>query len=313
MRSKVNDDLWILNFFEQWYTKQITIICTWLSERLDHSLHVFQCLCMSHIVKVISKTKNEEKKKGFFFFFTFTLVSSSLLFFTVDDIFVNVYMNFYIFILEIDILLRMMRKRKYYVTKPFQYHCFIFRKSMETLSFKESWKINWIQKHIKRLLHECKQKKQLVHSQWLATMPMSNIFNTFFLSINLILLKHLYKKPSYDNQQRYTFREIYIIFQFLNWHFSISFFTNNWQIKFQTFNLILIFRFGDGDDDDGASSVTASKPTKNPVLEKLGAEDGNISVAGVTNVVKDRVGNLLGKGIGGIGGLSTKFGGGSWF
>lgn len=85
------------------------------------------------------------------------------------------------------------------------------------------------------------------------------------------------------------------------------------SIKFQTFNLILLFRFGDGDDDDGASSVTASKPTKNPVLEKLGAEDGNISVAGVTNVVKDRVGNLLGKGIGGIGGLSTKFGGGSWF
>lgn len=78
----------------------------------------------------------------------------------------------------------------------------------------------------------------------------------------------------------------------------------------------LHFRFGDGDDDDdGAASVTA-KPSKNPVLEKLGAEDGNISVAGVTNVVKDRVGNLLGKGIGGIGGiggLTTKFGGGSWF
>lgn len=77
-----------------------------------------------------------------------------------------------------------------------------------------------------------------------------------------------------------------------------------------------LFRFGDGDDDDdGAASVTA-KPSKNPVLEKLGAEDGNISVAGVTNVVKDRVGNLLGKGIGGIGGISgmaTKFGGGSWF
>lgn len=52
IRSKINDDLWILNFFEQWYTKQITILCTWLSERLDHSLHVFQCTCLAHIVKV---------------------------------------------------------------------------------------------------------------------------------------------------------------------------------------------------------------------------------------------------------------------
>lgn len=55
IRSKINDDLWILNFFEQWYTKQITILCTWLSERLDHGLHVFQCTCLAHIVKVIAR------------------------------------------------------------------------------------------------------------------------------------------------------------------------------------------------------------------------------------------------------------------
>lgn len=72
----------------------------------------------------------------------------------------------------------------------------------------------------------------------------------------------------------------------------------------------LFSRFGDGDDDDGATSVAASKSSKLPVLDKLGDEDGNISVGSVTNVVKDRVGNLLGKG---IGGLSTKFGAGSWF
>jgi len=69
-------------------------------------------------------------------------------------------------------------------------------------------------------------------------------------------------------------------------------------------------RFGDADDDDGAASVAASKSSKLPVLDKLGVDDGNISVGSVTNVVKDRVGNLLGKG---IGGLSTKFGSGSWF
>ncbi|XP_054280799.1 calcium-dependent secretion activator [Macrosteles quadrilineatus] len=51
IRSKVNDDLWILNFFEQWYTAQIQLLCNWLSERLDHSLHVYQCTCLAHIVK----------------------------------------------------------------------------------------------------------------------------------------------------------------------------------------------------------------------------------------------------------------------
>jgi len=93
IRSKVNDELWILNFFEvldmfcwlsmvcserrgtvgemwcdvmwhdvmwcnvicllqQWYTAQIQLLCNWLSERLDHSLHLYQCTCLAHVVKV---------------------------------------------------------------------------------------------------------------------------------------------------------------------------------------------------------------------------------------------------------------------
>nr|XP_014284742.1 calcium-dependent secretion activator isoform X3 [Halyomorpha halys] len=51
IRSKVNDELWILNFFEQWYTAQIQMLCNWLSERIDHSLHPYQCTCLVHIVK----------------------------------------------------------------------------------------------------------------------------------------------------------------------------------------------------------------------------------------------------------------------
>ncbi|KAI4493140.1 hypothetical protein M0802_009557 [Mischocyttarus mexicanus] len=61
IRSKVLDELWILTFFEvkllhhikQWYTAQIQMLCTWLSERLDHSLHLYQCTCLAHIVKKI--------------------------------------------------------------------------------------------------------------------------------------------------------------------------------------------------------------------------------------------------------------------
>lgn len=53
IRGKINDELWILTFFEQWYTSQINMLCNWLSERLGHSLHFYQCTCLAHIVKVI--------------------------------------------------------------------------------------------------------------------------------------------------------------------------------------------------------------------------------------------------------------------
>ncbi|XP_069174112.1 calcium-dependent secretion activator isoform X26 [Procambarus clarkii] len=53
IRQKVNDELWILNLFEQWYAAQVTMLCSWLSERLDHNLHPYQCTCLAHIVKLI--------------------------------------------------------------------------------------------------------------------------------------------------------------------------------------------------------------------------------------------------------------------
>lgn len=72
-----------------------------------------------------------------------------------------------------------------------------------------------------------------------------------------------------------------------------------------------ICRFDDREDDDGtAAAAPSAKSSKPAVLEKLGDDEGNLNISNVTNVVKDRVGNLFGKG---IGGLSTKFGGGSWF
>lgn len=60
-------------------------------------------------------------------------------------------------------------------------------------------------------------------------------------------------------------------------------------------------------DDD---SDTRSK-TKVTIMESLSGEDGNY-VSNISNMVAGRVGNIFGKG---IGGLSNKFGGGtsSWF
>ncbi|XP_054745815.1 calcium-dependent secretion activator-like [Anastrepha obliqua] len=53
VRGKIGDDLWTLNFFEQWYTQQINMLCNWLSERLDHALHYAQVTSISHITKKI--------------------------------------------------------------------------------------------------------------------------------------------------------------------------------------------------------------------------------------------------------------------
>ncbi|XP_063992218.1 calcium-dependent secretion activator isoform X2 [Diachasmimorpha longicaudata] len=53
IRSKIIDELWILNFFEQWYTGKNQLLCNWLSDRLDHNLHLHQCTCLAHIVKKV--------------------------------------------------------------------------------------------------------------------------------------------------------------------------------------------------------------------------------------------------------------------
>ncbi|XP_070074135.1 calcium-dependent secretion activator isoform X5 [Drosophila takahashii] len=53
VRGKIGDDLWTLNFFEQWYSQQINMLCNWLSERLDHALHYAQVSSISLIIKKI--------------------------------------------------------------------------------------------------------------------------------------------------------------------------------------------------------------------------------------------------------------------
>ncbi|XP_065559138.1 calcium-dependent secretion activator-like isoform X3 [Artemia franciscana] len=53
IRSKVNDELWTLNVFELWYTDQVKMLNTWLSERLNHALHPYQFTCLAHITKKV--------------------------------------------------------------------------------------------------------------------------------------------------------------------------------------------------------------------------------------------------------------------
>ncbi|CAN8025170.1 unnamed protein product [Ixodes persulcatus] len=51
LRQKVSDELWVLALFEQWYAAQMSLLCSWLSERLDHGLHSFQLSALLHIAR----------------------------------------------------------------------------------------------------------------------------------------------------------------------------------------------------------------------------------------------------------------------
>ena len=66
--KRITDDLWVLNImevckdlaffsdkfsiFQKWYFDQVQMLSTWLTDRLDKSLHPFQCTCLAHVVKV---------------------------------------------------------------------------------------------------------------------------------------------------------------------------------------------------------------------------------------------------------------------
>ena len=52
VQKKITDDLWVVAAMEHWYAEQVQMLCHWLTERLDRSLHPYQCTCLAHIVKV---------------------------------------------------------------------------------------------------------------------------------------------------------------------------------------------------------------------------------------------------------------------
>ncbi|PVD24731.1 hypothetical protein C0Q70_15216 [Pomacea canaliculata] len=49
LRQKITDELYTLSLFEQWYTAQMKMICDWLTDRLDLSLHPYQLTCLMTI------------------------------------------------------------------------------------------------------------------------------------------------------------------------------------------------------------------------------------------------------------------------
>ncbi|XP_041348328.1 calcium-dependent secretion activator 1-like isoform X2 [Gigantopelta aegis] len=49
LRQKITDELYTLTIFEEWYTGQMKMVCDWLTDRLDLSLHPYQLNCLMAI------------------------------------------------------------------------------------------------------------------------------------------------------------------------------------------------------------------------------------------------------------------------
>ncbi|KAK6177364.1 hypothetical protein SNE40_015480 [Patella caerulea] len=49
LRQKITDELYTLSMFEEWYTGQMKMMCDWLTDRLDLSLHPYQLKCLMNI------------------------------------------------------------------------------------------------------------------------------------------------------------------------------------------------------------------------------------------------------------------------
>ena len=67
MRYSSTTNVFLL--FQRWYTDQVQMLCTWLTDRLDRSLHPYQCTCLAHIVKVghhVNQTTIEKHFTGSF-------------------------------------------------------------------------------------------------------------------------------------------------------------------------------------------------------------------------------------------------------
>lgn len=61
LRQKVSDELWVLNLFELWYASQMSMLCAWLSERMEHGLHSLQ---LSALLQIARKLYSDFELQG---------------------------------------------------------------------------------------------------------------------------------------------------------------------------------------------------------------------------------------------------------
>ncbi|XP_075996462.1 calcium-dependent secretion activator 1-like [Genypterus blacodes] len=51
LREKVNEDVYVERLFDQWYSSTMNLIGTWLTDRMDLQLHLYQLKILIRVVK----------------------------------------------------------------------------------------------------------------------------------------------------------------------------------------------------------------------------------------------------------------------
>nr|XP_020660640.1 calcium-dependent secretion activator 1 [Pogona vitticeps] len=61
LRDKVNEEMYIERLFDQWYTSSMNVICTWLTDRMDLQLHIYQ---LKILIRMVKKTYRDFRLQG---------------------------------------------------------------------------------------------------------------------------------------------------------------------------------------------------------------------------------------------------------
>ncbi|XP_076787672.1 calcium-dependent secretion activator 1 isoform X16 [Arvicanthis niloticus] len=61
LRDKVNEEMYIERLFDQWYSSSMNIICTWLTDRMDLQLHIYQ---LKTLIRMVKKTYRDFRLQG---------------------------------------------------------------------------------------------------------------------------------------------------------------------------------------------------------------------------------------------------------
>ncbi|XP_062924048.1 calcium-dependent secretion activator 1 isoform X2 [Mobula hypostoma] len=61
LRDKVNEEMYIERLFDQWYTSSMNVVCTWLTDRMDLQLHIYQ---LKILIRLVKKTYRDFRLQG---------------------------------------------------------------------------------------------------------------------------------------------------------------------------------------------------------------------------------------------------------
>uniref|UniRef100_A0A7N9D6F0 Calcium dependent secretion activator n=1 Tax=Macaca fascicularis TaxID=9541 RepID=A0A7N9D6F0_MACFA len=61
LRDKVNEEMYIERLFDQWYNSSMNVICTWLTDRMDLQLHIYQ---LKTLIRMVKKTYRDFRLQG---------------------------------------------------------------------------------------------------------------------------------------------------------------------------------------------------------------------------------------------------------